>query len=84
MREGTPVTVDVINDTDMPEFVHWHGLLIPSDVDGAEEEGTPAFRRTAAAAISSRPNPRARAGITRTPWRRPICIAARTPGNSVS
>src|ERR1700732_4805727 len=41
MREGVPVTVDVVNDTDVPEQVHWHGLLIPSEVDGAEEEGTP-------------------------------------------
>ncbi len=42
MREGKTVTVDVINDTDAAEFVHWHGLLVPSAVDGAEEEGTPA------------------------------------------
>jgi FtsP/CotA-like multicopper oxidase with cupredoxin domain len=41
MKEGTPVTVDVINDTDVPELVHWHGLYIPSEVDGSEEEGTP-------------------------------------------
>jgi FtsP/CotA-like multicopper oxidase with cupredoxin domain len=41
MRESQPVTVDVINDTDVPEYVHWHGLLVPSKVDGAEEEGTP-------------------------------------------
>jgi FtsP/CotA-like multicopper oxidase with cupredoxin domain len=41
MREGKTVTVDVINDTDATEFVHWHGLLIPAAVDGAEEEGTP-------------------------------------------
>ena len=41
MREGVPVTVDVVNDTDVPEQVHWHGLLIPAEVDGAEEEGTP-------------------------------------------
>src|SRR5579863_5636130 len=41
MKEGVPVTVNVTNDTDVPEFVHFHGLLIPSDVDGAEEEGTP-------------------------------------------
>src|SRR5271166_1019496 len=39
MKEGVPVTVNVVNDTDVPEFVHFHGLLIPSDVDGAEEEG---------------------------------------------
>jgi FtsP/CotA-like multicopper oxidase with cupredoxin domain len=41
MREGKAVTVDVINDTDVPELVHWHGQLIPSAVDGSEEEGTP-------------------------------------------
>ena len=41
MKEGVPVTVNVINETDVPEYVHFHGLLIPSDVDGAEEEGTP-------------------------------------------
>jgi FtsP/CotA-like multicopper oxidase with cupredoxin domain len=41
MKEGVPVTVDVINDTDSPEFVHWHGLFVPAEVDGAEEEGTP-------------------------------------------
>ena len=42
VREGRRVSVDVINDTDTPEFVHWHGLLIPPDVDGTEEEGSPA------------------------------------------
>jgi FtsP/CotA-like multicopper oxidase with cupredoxin domain len=41
VREGQHVTVDVVNDTDVPEYVHWHGLFIPSEVDGAEEEGTP-------------------------------------------
>lgn len=39
--EGRPVTVDVINDTASPELVHWHGLFIPTDVDGSAEEGTP-------------------------------------------
>ncbi|HVV44995.1 MAG TPA: multicopper oxidase domain-containing protein, partial [Bryobacteraceae bacterium] len=38
MREGVPVTVDLFNDTDSPEFVHWHGLIVPADVDGAPEE----------------------------------------------
>jgi FtsP/CotA-like multicopper oxidase with cupredoxin domain len=40
-REGKPVTVDVFNETDVPETVHWHGQLIPSGVDGSVEEGTP-------------------------------------------
>jgi FtsP/CotA-like multicopper oxidase with cupredoxin domain len=39
--EGQPVVVDVYNDTDTPELVHWHGQMIPSDVDGAAEEGSP-------------------------------------------
>jgi FtsP/CotA-like multicopper oxidase with cupredoxin domain len=41
MHEGKAVTVEVINDTDVPELVHWHGLFIPPDVDGVEEEATP-------------------------------------------
>ena len=41
LREGQPVTVDVFNQTKAPELVHWHGLFVPSEVDGAEEEGTP-------------------------------------------
>jgi FtsP/CotA-like multicopper oxidase with cupredoxin domain len=41
MKEGKPVTVDVMNDTDVPELVHWHGLLVPAEVDGVEEEATP-------------------------------------------
>ena len=41
MRAGKRVTVEVINDTDAPEFVHWHGMLIPSEVDGTGEEGSP-------------------------------------------
>jgi FtsP/CotA-like multicopper oxidase with cupredoxin domain len=40
-KEGQRVVVDIHNDTDTPELVHWHGLLIPSDVDGASEEGSP-------------------------------------------
>ena len=41
VREGQRVAVEVVNETDVPEYVHWHGLFVPSDVDGAEEEGTP-------------------------------------------
>lgn len=41
LREGQSVTVDVFNETKIPEVVHWHGLFVPSEVDGSEEEGTP-------------------------------------------
>jgi FtsP/CotA-like multicopper oxidase with cupredoxin domain len=40
-KEGRRTVVDIFNDTDVPELVHWHGQMIPSDVDGAAEEGTP-------------------------------------------
>lgn len=42
LTEGQPVTVDVFNDSPVTELVHFHGLAIPSEVDGAAEEGTPA------------------------------------------
>ena len=41
MKQGKPISVDVFNETDTPELVHWHGMLIPSEVDGTEEEGSP-------------------------------------------
>ncbi len=41
LREGQPVSIDIFNETKIPEVVHWHGLFVPSDVDGSEEEGTP-------------------------------------------
>jgi FtsP/CotA-like multicopper oxidase with cupredoxin domain len=41
VREGQSVIVDAVNETDVPEYVHWHGLFVPPEVDGSEEEGTP-------------------------------------------
>jgi len=43
-KEGQPVSVEVRNDTDTPEQLHWHGQMVSTDVDGAAEEGTPLFR----------------------------------------
>lgn len=40
-KEGQQVAVDVRNDTDRPEQLHWHGQMVPVDVDGSAEEGTP-------------------------------------------
>ena len=39
-KEGQQVLVDVFNDTDVPEQLHWHGQMVPADADGAAEEGT--------------------------------------------
>jgi FtsP/CotA-like multicopper oxidase with cupredoxin domain len=41
LQEGRPVTIDVSNQTTNGEVVHWHGLFLPPQVDGAMEEGTP-------------------------------------------
>jgi len=40
-KEDEKVTVDIYNDTDIPEQFHWHGQFLPVDIDGAAEEGTP-------------------------------------------
>jgi FtsP/CotA-like multicopper oxidase with cupredoxin domain len=34
MREGKRVTVDIYNDSDSPELVHWHGQYVSPEVDG--------------------------------------------------
>ena len=41
LREGVPVTIDVINKSAHADIVHWHGLAIDSLNDGAMEEGSP-------------------------------------------
>lgn len=56
-REGQRVVVDIHNDTDTPELVHWHGQMIPSDVDGAVEEGTPFVPAHGVRRISFTPKP---------------------------
>jgi hypothetical protein len=40
MREGQPQSVEIRNLTTDPEVVHWHGLYLPPNIDGAMEEGT--------------------------------------------
>ena len=56
-KEGRPVTIDVTNKTEHPEVVHWHGLFLPPDVDGATEEGTPFIAPGATTRISFTPEP---------------------------
>ena len=41
LQEGRRVVVDIHNDTDTPEQLHWHGQFLQTDVDGTAEEGTP-------------------------------------------
>jgi FtsP/CotA-like multicopper oxidase with cupredoxin domain len=56
-REGQPAAIDVFNDTKDPELVHWHGLFVPSEVDGAMEEGTPMIAPHTSARYSFVPRP---------------------------
>jgi FtsP/CotA-like multicopper oxidase with cupredoxin domain len=56
-KEGQRAVVDVYNDTDTPELVHWHGQMIPGDVDGAAEEGTPYITPHGMRQISFVPKP---------------------------
>jgi FtsP/CotA-like multicopper oxidase with cupredoxin domain len=57
LKEGQPVTVDIFNDTDVPEQLHWHGQMVPVDVDGASEEGTPYIPAYGKRRISFTPRP---------------------------
>jgi FtsP/CotA-like multicopper oxidase with cupredoxin domain len=41
LREGRQVDIDIRNDTDIDDIIHWHGLYVPSIADGAMEEGSP-------------------------------------------
>jgi FtsP/CotA-like multicopper oxidase with cupredoxin domain len=40
MRQGIPAAVEIVNRTDVPEYVHWHGFEIPPELDGTQEEGS--------------------------------------------
>jgi FtsP/CotA-like multicopper oxidase with cupredoxin domain len=57
MKEGQQVVVDIHNDTDTPEQLHWHGQTVPVDVDGAAEEGTPFIPAHGMRRISFIPGP---------------------------
>ena len=56
-KEGRPVTIDVSNQTNNGEVVHWHGLFLPSEVDGAVEEGTPLIPTGGHARYTFTPSP---------------------------
>jgi len=56
-KEGKQVTVDIQNDTDVPEQLHWHGQMVPVDVDGAAEEGTPFIPARGKRRITFTPKP---------------------------
>jgi FtsP/CotA-like multicopper oxidase with cupredoxin domain len=56
-KEGQGVVVDIYNDTDTPELVHWHGQAISSEADGAAEEGSPFVPAHGMRRVSFTPKP---------------------------
>jgi FtsP/CotA-like multicopper oxidase with cupredoxin domain len=57
VAEGKPVTIEVVNKLDRDEIVHWHGQWIPTDVDGAMEEGSPMIPSGGRTLIAFTPGP---------------------------
>ena len=56
-KEGRQVVIDIQNDTDTPEQLHWHGQTVSVDVDGASEEGTPFIPAHGTRRIAFMPGP---------------------------
>ena len=57
LSEERRVVVDIQNDTDTPEQLHWHGQFLPVDADGAAEEGTPFIPAHGARRVAFTPGP---------------------------
>jgi FtsP/CotA-like multicopper oxidase with cupredoxin domain len=57
LREGRQVSIDIRNDTDIDDIVHWHGLYVPAEADGAMEEGSPMVERGAVRRYTFAANP---------------------------
>ena len=57
VTEGKPVSIEIANKLNRPEIVHWHGQWIPSDVDGAMEEGSPMIPAGGTTRVTFTPRP---------------------------
>lgn len=57
LQEGKPVAINVINDSGYPNLIHWHGLFVPSEQDGATEEGSPIIPTGSSLLYSFTPRP---------------------------
>lgn len=56
-KEGQQAVVEILNETDTPEQLHWHGQKVSANVDGAAEEGTPYIPAHGKRRIVLTPNP---------------------------
>jgi hypothetical protein len=66
LKEGQRVTVDVRNETDVPEQLHWHGHAFLRTWMEPRKKGRRSFHRTEADASLLSRGPRDFASITRT------------------
>lgn len=57
LKKDAPVTIDVINGTEVPDLVHWHGLRTDVQNDGAMEEGSPMIAPGQTFRYQLKPNP---------------------------
>jgi FtsP/CotA-like multicopper oxidase with cupredoxin domain len=57
MRQGQVQSVEIQNHSSDPEVVHWHGLFLPPEIDGAMEEGTPMIAPGASVRYTLTPDP---------------------------
>jgi FtsP/CotA-like multicopper oxidase with cupredoxin domain len=57
MREGQVQSIEIRNMSGDPEVVHWHGLMLPPEIDGAMEEGTPMIAAGATTRYTMTPRP---------------------------
>lgn len=57
LREGVPVSIDVVNNSGQSDIVHWHGLFTDPLNDGACEEGSPMIPPGSTLRYHLRPRP---------------------------
>ena len=67
-KEGQHVIVDVHNDTDTPELVHWHGQMIPMMSTAPPRKEPRSCRRTGCSGSRSCQDLRAFAFTIRMSW----------------
>ena len=66
-REGDTVTLRVRNRLPHDTSIHWHGILLPANMDGLPASASPASRRMACTNTASRSSRAAPTGTTATP-----------------
>ena len=85
LRQGVPVTIDVANQSDHQDLVHWHGLTTDSLNDGAMEEGSLMIPAGGHLRYHLTPNPAGTRWYHAPTWARPrTSPSVPTPASSAS